>query len=466
VNHARSARLAPSLIVLGALAVAALAVATQPIDESPVIALGLIVGIPAAILSLRLDPAWLASGTLAMSVFSSHSGDAGLPFPPDRALLALTLLSLVIRGVREQEQARLPFDVVHWLMLAMVAYILISAAWGHTLTQHTALFHLIDRVGLIPFLFYYLAPRLFATERQRNILLGTLVVTGAYIGLTAWFETFHLRGLVFPKYILDESVGINTGEGRARGPFAEAVANGLSIYGCACASVIAFTRWKSDWRWIALGVAGICVVGSVFALTRAVWIGTAFGTIVALLVARETRRYVPALVTAMALAVVALFALSPQLRGDAEARKANSYPVWARLNSNAAAVRMVNAQPLFGYGWLRFPIDGPDYFRQAPRYPLTGTNIEVHNIYLGYAVELGLVGTLLYVLTFGLAVGRAVLRRVPDELRGWTFAYLAFALAYVVVANFGPVAYAFPNTLVWLLAGVITALPLATARTR
>ena len=451
-------RAQPAVMLAGLLIAAALTL-LLPTSRAPLLAVLLLLAGASAYAATRIDPAWIASAALATSIFSSNSGRLGLPFPPDRALLALTLFGLAWRGIRGEAQTELRYRPVHYLMLALVAYILVSATWAGTLTQKTAVFHLIDRVGIVPFLLFYLAPRLYGTERQRNILLAFLVGTGAYIGLTAWFEAFHLRPLVFPKYILDQSIGINEGEGRARGPFLEAVANGLSIYGCACASIVAAVRWRGTWRWVALGIAGICLIGSIFSLTRAVWIGAAVGTLVALVVTRETRRYALAAAAAGAIAVVGIFAVAPQLASNAKARNENHYPLWARLNSNAAALRMVDAKPLFGFGWLRFETDNLDYFRQAPDYPLTGLGIEVHNIYLGYAVEIGILGLLLYLITFFFGTIGAARRPVRSDQRVWVAASTAFTVALVVVANFGPLAYSFPNQLVWLFAGIIYALP-------
>ena len=59
---------------------------------------------------------------------------------------------------------------------------------------------------------------------------------------------------------------------------------------------------------------------------------------------------------------------------------------------------MVEAKPLFGFGWSRFTSDSRDYFQQAFDYPLTATEAGVHNTPLTYAVDLGLVGMTLWLV--------------------------------------------------------------------
>ncbi len=128
--------------------------------------------------------------------------------------------------------------------------------------------------------------------------------------------------------------------------------------------------------------------------------------------------------------------------------------MWDRYNTNSAAVRMVEARPLFGFGWQTFPTTGPDYMRQADTYPLSGAGLEVHNVFLSHAAELGLVGATLWAVALFGAVGGAIVRRGPPELQPWRVGLLAIFVAFLVAANFGPLSYPFPNLLLWTWAGV------------
>ena len=128
--------------------------------------------------------------------------------------------------------------------------------------------------------------------------------------------------------------------------------------------------------------------------------------------------------------------------------------MWDRYNTNNAAIRMIKARPLFGFGWQTFPTTGPDYMRQADTYPITKSTLEVHNVFLSHAAELGLVGSILWLGAFLSAVGGALLRRGPPELRLWRIGLLAIFAAFVSVAMFGPLSYPFPNALMWTWAGI------------
>src|SRR5690606_16247627 len=95
----------------------------------------------------------------------------------------------------------------HWLLFAALLWATASAYWAGTLTQPDGFFALLDRFGVMPFLAFLVAPIAFRTDRQRTILLGTLVLLGAYLGLTALFEGVGLDQLVVPPYITDPSEG-------------------------------------------------------------------------------------------------------------------------------------------------------------------------------------------------------------------------------------------------------------------
>ena len=204
-----------------------------------------------AYVAAQAEPAWLLSAGIAASVLSGNSAYVGLPIGPDRLLIAAGLFAVVMGDVARRHTRgdglwglpRLTFT--HWVLVAAAAWALVSAARAGTLTQSAGVFGLLDRFGFVPFAMFFVAPLAFATERQRSILLGTLVALGAYLGLTALFEGVGLRALVFPGYISDPAVGIHFG--RARGPFVEAVANGMGLFTCATAAAVGLSRWEG-WR--------------------------------------------------------------------------------------------------------------------------------------------------------------------------------------------------------------------------
>lgn len=406
-------------------------------------------------LAWDVDPVWALCGAIATSVFSGNWELLGVPLGPDRLLFAVGVLALLLRAPGARDRPPIRIELVHWLLALTALYAIGSAAWVGTLGEKTAVFKLLDPLGIVPFLMFLIAPLAFRTARQRAALLYTLILVGIYLALTAVFEVLEIEALVFPKYILDPTIGIH--EGRARGPFVEAVGMGLALYACGVAAIVAGAGLPRR-RWLtvgAVGVAVLCAVGVLLTLTRAVWLGAMLATAVTMLAAPELRRFVVPTTAGGIVLVLAALAFVPGLGERADERRGDQWPVWDRLNTNAAAIDMIAARPLLGFGWNRFEAESPIFFRQSAEYPLTGERAGVHNVFLARGVELGLLGTLLITAGLVLGVGRAMLSRGPPELRPWRFGLVALAISWLVAANLGPLPYAFPNLLLWAWAGVV-----------
>jgi len=430
---------------------------------SPQRAAFLVVACLLAAVALANDPAWSFSGALAASMFSGEWGQLGIPFPLDRLLFALGVVGVVVRlPIRWPSRLRVGF--VHWAIGGAALFAVVSAVVDGALSDPHGRFALLDRFGLIPFLSFLLAPVVFDTPQRRAILLGFLGVCGAYLGVTALAEITHARALVWPGYILDASVGIHSH--RARGPFVEAGAMGLALWSCAVAAMMYVASPPRPWmRPAGIVVAGLCTLGVVFTLTRAIWVGAAISAVVTLLVAPELRRFiVPALLSCVLLVAGAL-ATIPNLRHQVQTREEAHASVWDRLNSNAAALRMLEARPLAGFGWDSFTDKSPPYYQIAATYPLSSVG-QVHNVFLSNAAELGIVGTALWLVSLLVAVGRPLIRPPPPELRLWRTGLLAIAVMWCVTANFAPLANVFPHLLLWTWAGVLWAQSPETVRWR
>jgi O-antigen ligase len=285
------------------------------------------------------------------------------------------------------------------------------------------------------------------------VLAGVLTVAGAYLGVTALFETTHLNALIWPRYILDPHVGIHLG--RARGPFAEAGANGMAMWGCAvAATVVVFETRALIVKLASAAVGLLCVAGILFTLTRAIWLGAGIAAVLTLLGMRELRRFaVPVLVAGLTIVIGALVAV-PSLASHASAREQDQSPLWDRYNSNQAALNMILAKPLVGVGWARYPDVSSGYYQLSAKYPLT-TVPAVHNIYLSNAAELGLIGFSAWAAALMAGIGGALLARPPPHLRIWRAALFAIAVEWAVVGGFGPLSYTFANVLLWTWAGVL-----------
>ena len=387
-------------------------------------------------------------------MFSGNGRLIGFPISPDRLCLAAGLVLLVL-DPRPWAVVRVRWRLVHAVLAAMVLFAIASAVAFDVWRTSLAQFALLDRL-LIPFVLFTVAPVVFSGVRSRDLLLKVLVVLGLYLGVTAVFEVAGPTQLVLPRYIMDSSIGIQFG--RARGPFVEAEADGLVMAVCGFAAGLAMTRFRGAWRLVSVAAAVACAVGVLFCLTRSVWIGTVLGMVVAGFAVRRLRLFlVPAAIVG-ALGVTALVDRVPGLADKVLGRAESQGPVYDRLNTNAAALRIVEARPLSGVGWSRFIDVAPDWVRQAPDYPITNIVLEVHNVFLGRAAELGLVGAVLFVVCVLLGPVAAVLRRAPaGDLTAWRVVALGALCTWLVAANTSPLPYPLPNALVWMVAGIASA---------
>lgn len=395
-------------------------------------------------------PAWPLAAAVVLTVFSGNWALLGLPVPLDRIALVIAVgLTLLAAARRRQALRTAP---LHWLLALVALYALVSAVWFETLDA-TAMFGLLDRLGAVPFLAFFLAPIVLRDAADRGVFLGALVALGGYLGFTAVAEAWELGGLVQPGYINDSSIGIHAD--RARGPFLEAVANGLALYACGVAAAVGLKLWRKPVaRGLAALVLALCTLGILFTLTRAVWLASVVATVIALSARAGTRRLLMPALVAGAVATVVALGTTPGLLDAVTERSGSERPVLDRLNSNAAGLRMVRAEPLFGVGWGGFAEASAPYFRQAASYPLTVVE-DIHNVFLSHAVELGGVGALLWLAAFLLAIVVPALRRGPPEVEPWRVGLLAIAVHWIVVASFGPLGYAMPTLLLWTWAGLV-----------
>jgi len=401
---------------------------------------------------------------IALTVFSgawSQMGLGGLPL--DRLLLVIVLLQFLLHAPGAQNTPRIEVRGIHLLMALAIAYVVASAVASKTLTNETGFLTLFDEFGVAPYLAFLAAPAIFAEERDRNFLLVTLVGLGAYLGFTAIFESLGPHALVFPRYIAQVDSEL-PGE-RAGGPFQSSVAEGIATLSCAVGCAIAFVRWRLPrHRWYAATAGMVSLFACFLTLERGVWIGAGAGIVVVALATRAGRRSIVPGAVACCVVIGGALLISPSLATKTSHRVSDEESVWDRENQTAAGLRMLQAKPLLGFGWDRYTTDSLNYFRQAPDYPLNGFAITItgeskkvlplHDAYLSYAVELGMIGALLWFLVFCWGIGGAIFNRGAIELYSWKLGLFAVAVCFFVVGFFNPYQAPFPTLLLWVWAGL------------
>jgi putative inorganic carbon (HCO3(-)) transporter len=390
---------------------------------------------------------------IVCNMFSGNSKLLGFPIGPDRLFIAAGLVLLIL-DQQPWLKVKLRLRPVHVFSILIIGLALWSAVDHHTLTTSLGFYALLDRL-VVPFVFFVVAPVVFSTPGRRDLLLKTLVIVGIYLGVTAFFEVAGPHSLVFPRFILDPNVGIQVG--RARGPFTESEADGLVMCQCAfvAAVVVSAARFSRRWRVVAAFACLACGLGMLLTLTRSIWIGSVLGVIVVCALTAGLRRYLLPFLAVLALGVVVALATIPGLHEQASARAETTRSLWDRENTDQAALRVIDQHPLTGVGWLRFIDVNQDYVRQARGYPITNINIEVHNVVLSRAAELGIPGGALWVLAVLFGPCLVFIRRAPPgDLAGWRIASLGGTACWLVTIMLSPVPYPMPNMLVWLEAGI------------
>jgi O-antigen ligase len=288
---------------------------------------------------------------------------------------------------------------------------------------------------------------------QRQFETFTLIVL-AYLCFVSIAFLVGATALIFPRYILDEGLGIHAD--RARGPFLQAVANGVTLNMLGLLALDAFRRrrlrgWTAGWLLMSLPLAILAT------LTRAVWISFA-GSIV--LVWRRTssqrlRRVSRQLMLAGVVALIGVLAFAV-MRTTLQDRAEERGPVEIRLAVYQAGWQMFLERPFSGWGVNQMP---PELAHRMSDYHLQA--FWPHNTYLEILVEHGIAGLALY---GWLIVGLFRLGRCPAGARESSILDGEFRKmwpvlvgVYLLNATFVVMNYQFVNGLLFTLAGMLAA---------
>jgi len=305
----------------------------------------------------------------------------------------------------------------------------------------------------VPYALYYLASLTFDTPTAfRHLETFFLWVLG-YLSFTAILQFLGWDALVFPRFILNPELGIHIE--RARGPFLQAVANGvtLNLLGLVAFSAVYRGRLRG---WIAILLLAALPIAILATMTRAVWLGFA-GSIMWLgLSSRGIWRKISAATGVVAALGLLVTLMTPKSESALLDRAEDQSPVEFRMAVYQTALEMAGEHPLLGWGVNQMP--------QEIAQRVEGYRSEAyaaHNSYLEIFVENGIVGFALYLW---IALGLFRLGRKPTADDAWqnTLAGEAFrrlwpvlVCVYLFNACFVVMNYQFVNALVFTLAGVL-----------
>jgi O-antigen ligase len=332
--------------------------------------------------AMMLAPTVLFLATLTAMLFRPPD----VPFYEiDRLALALLVLAVAGRAVLKSQHL-LPIERATWPMIGLTLVAGASIAQQPFDCQSWSL--LIAKF-VAPFALFHVATLVFREEKSlRQFELFSLLVL-AYLSFTAVAFLIGAKSLIFPRFILDESLGYHAD--RARGPFLQAVANGVSLNLLGLLALRAFLRGRIRGFRAAL-VLALLPVAILATMTRAVWLSflVSVGVLIVRSHNRKLRWFCVVVTIAGLLALLIALSFDDQRRALTE-RLRESGPVEFRQAVYAGGWQMFLEKPITGWGVNQMPGELARHvsgYRKRELYP--------HNTYLELLIEHGLVGLALY----------------------------------------------------------------------
>jgi putative inorganic carbon (hco3(-)) transporter len=308
---------------------------------------------------------------------------------------------------------------------------------------------------IVPFTLFHLAGLVFREERRlRQFEMFALVVL-AYLCFTSIAFLVGAKSLIFPRFILDESLGYHVD--RARGPLLQAVANGVSLNLLGVVALHAFFRRRIRGLKAAVLLASL-PVAILATMTRAVWLSFAVSVAVLIFRAhdRRLRRICVGLTIVGTLGLLIALSFDDQRRALTERLK-ESGPLDFRQAVYAGGWQMFLEKPFTGWGVNQMPAELARHvsgYKEKELYP--------HNTYLEILVEHGVFGLALYVWLMWeiLRLGWGVVPRAEREgflNRQFHSMWPVMLGIYWVNAALVVMNYQFVNGLLFTLAGMLAA---------
>jgi O-antigen ligase len=371
--------------------------------------------------------------------------------PVDRIAFIVLLGCLALRWCISREQ--ISSYPASWPMLAL----LLLGLWG-VLAQpyEPQAWSLLAAKWIVPVALFHVAGNVFRGESALRKLETFSLVVLVYLAAMAIFSLLNLSFLLFPKFILDEGLGIHAD--RARGPFLQAVANGVSLN---LLGLVALHSWMR--RRLPRVLAAVLFLAVPLALlatrTRAVWLSAGL-SVLALVVFRFHRRLRR---TGLALGALAGFGLCAVTVYEANSdgladRLQDRSPVEFRLEMYQAGWQMFTQKPITGWG-TQAAIQAEIEKRISNFHP---ERYLFHNTYLELAVERGMLGLGLYawLMLCLFRLGRRPTQDAYDTpFTGQQFRMLWPVMVGVYLMNASAVVmnYQFVNAYLFTLAGILAA---------
>jgi O-antigen ligase len=307
---------------------------------------------------------------------------------------------------------------------------------------------------LVPFTLFHLAQLVFSEERSFAHFEWFCLLALGYLTVTSVASLLGATWLIYPKYILNESLGIHTD--RARGPLLQAVANGMALN---LLGLFAMDSWRRRrLRGALVLFLSLVPIAILATMTRAVWLSFAGSVIGLLVLSREPRIRKACAAMAIAGTVAILFCVSMSgCRQALQDRLEERSPVEFRLSIYEVSWDMVWEKPWLGWGQNQMPAEIAK--RMSDYRPDTYC---AHSSYLEILIEQGFIGLAIFVW---MIVGLIRLC-LPRPGKQWSAVDNDFRRLWIVMLGvyllngaFVVVNYQFINALLFTIAGIVAARP-------
>lgn len=371
-------------------------------------------------------------------------------FPFDRVAFFALLLVLAVRLCLRR--GSLQIYPATWPLLALM----LSALW-EVLTQpyDPQVWSVLAAKWVVPCVFFHIAGLVFSEGRSLRKLETFLLVVLVYLTAISILSLLNFQSLIVPRFITDEGIGIHAD--RARGPFLQAVANGLCLNLFGLVALDSFRREKL--RGMLAVLLFVAVPLALLATkTRAVWIASVL-SVVCLMFFGSTLKLRRVALAWCALAILGsgillLYRTDPN---SLTQRAMDRSPVDFRTEMYSAGWQMFVEKPVLGWGNER-DIQAEVEKRVSSFHP---EYYVFHNTFLELAVQRGLFGLGLYVwlmiCLFRLRNTGAVSSHVDGAFSNPHFRKLWPLLLGVYFFNASAVVmnYQFVNAVLFTIGGVL-----------
>jgi O-antigen ligase len=326
----------------------------------------------------------------------------GFSMSPDRAIFVVLFAVLAFSSLRPRTGAPLS-GTQAGVMLAFFTMCMGSWHFANSDAFRNRWLTSIFQLSAFPFCAYLLTRRLPFDLRQVLQLQNLFLAMSVYFAITGIAEHYDLRWLVWPSYIMDPNVGLTPD--RARGPLLNAADQGWVLAGGAALACIRIPRSAGVSKMLLVGLLAICVIACYFTYTRGSWLALVTAAVTAAWMKRRAGglKVVSALTAALLILAIAGFASKFSFYEDTLFSRRQS-TVDYRKAAMTVAWEIFVTHPVVGIGYGNFGTNLEQFgrdSRDAHDIPLDDGN---HNLFLGLASEMGIVGLLLYVGVFSVVL--------------------------------------------------------------